>query len=107
MSWKELLAQHKVQRHTTSKLELRALRALITRDLAGAAIELLSEDRRFATAYDAGLQTAKMAIASAGYRVASTPGHHRLTFEVARNTLGASASRFIDYFAKNHSVFVP
>jgi hypothetical protein len=37
---------------------------------ADAAIPALSEDRRFATAYNAALQTAKMAIACAGYRVA-------------------------------------
>jgi hypothetical protein len=48
----------------------------------------LSADRRFATAYNAALQTAKMAIACAGYRLASTPGHHGLTFEAARLALG-------------------
>ncbi len=98
MSWKELLAQRKVQRHQTSKQELLALRSLIARDLADAAIEVLSTDRRFATAYNAALQTSKMAIACSGYRVASGPGHHRLTFEIARDTLGASASRSLDYF---------
>src|SRR5208282_3969807 len=58
----------------------------------------LSADRRFATAYNAALQTAKMVIACAGYRVASTPGHHRLHFEAARIALGSSADRFLDYF---------
>ena len=38
-----------------------------------------------------------MAIACAGYRVASTPGH-RLHFEAARIALGSSADRFSDYF---------
>jgi hypothetical protein len=38
------------------------LRALIARDLEDAAIQQLSDDRRFATAYNAALPTAKMAI---------------------------------------------
>ncbi len=98
MSWKQLLAQRKVQLHTTSKQELDGLRALIKRDLTDAALAGLSADRRFATAYNAALQTAKMVIACAGYRVASTPGHHRLHFEAARIALGSSADRFLDYF---------
>jgi hypothetical protein len=77
MSWKKLLAEHKVHTHTTSKKELDALRAVIKRNLADASIKGLSEDRRFATAYNAVLQIAKMAIARAGYRLATTPGHHR------------------------------
>jgi hypothetical protein len=39
-----------------------------------------------------------MAIACAGYRLASTPGHHRLTFEAARLALGSSALRSLDFF---------
>lgn len=74
------------------------MRALIARDLEDAAIQELSDDRRFATAYNAALQTAKMAIACAGYQLASTPGHHRLTFEAARLALGASAARHLDFF---------
>lgn len=99
MSLKQLLAQRKVQLHTTSKQELDGLRALIERDLTDAALSGLSADRRFATAYNAALQTAKMVIACAGYRVASTPGHYRLHFEAAaRIALGSSADRFLDYF---------
>jgi hypothetical protein len=70
MNWKQLLAQRKVQLHTTSKQELDGLRAVIERDLTDAALAGLSADRRFATAYNAALQTAKMVIALAGYRVA-------------------------------------
>ena len=67
-------------------------------DLTDAAIPDLSEDRRFATAYNAALQTAKMAIACAGYRIASVPGHHRLTFEGAKLALGKPAEHLADYF---------
>jgi hypothetical protein len=98
MSWKQLLAENRVHSHRTSKQELDGLRELISRDLADAAIKGLSSDRQFATAYNAALQTAKMAIACAGYRLANTPGHHRLTFDAARLALGASAARSLDFF---------
>src|ERR1700690_3347640 len=98
MSWKKLLAERRVHTHRTSKQELDGLRELISRDLADAAIKGLSSDRRFATAYNAALQTAKMAIACAGYRIASVPGHHRLTFEGAKLALGKPAEHLADYF---------
>jgi hypothetical protein len=66
--------------------------------MADAALPGLSEDRRFATAYNAALQSAKIAIACAGYRIASVPGHHRLAFEGAKLALGKSATRLADYF---------
>ena len=98
MSWEKLLQENRVHRHTTSRKELAELRRLIARDLADAALTDLSEDRRFATAYNAALQTAKMAIACAGYRIASASGHHRLTFEGAKLALGKSAAQLADYF---------
>lgn len=98
MSWKKLLQDNKVHTHTTSIQELAEIRRLIARDLSDAAIPVLSEDRRFATAYNAALQTGKMAIACAGYRIASVPGHHRLTFEAAKIALGPSAAQLTDYF---------
>jgi uncharacterized protein (UPF0332 family) len=98
MSWKKLLQDNKVHRHTTSRQELNEIRRLVARDLTYAALPALSEDRRFATAYNAALQTAKMAIACAGYRIASVPGHHRLTFEGAKLALGKPAEHLADYF---------
>ena len=98
MSWKKLLDQGSLHAHITSAAELGELRRLIARDLADARIPALSEDRRFATAYNAALQTAKMAIACAGYRVASVPGHHRLTFEGAKLALGKPGAQLADFF---------
>jgi len=97
MSWKKLQTERRVRTHKANKKELNELRALIARDLEDAAIQELSDDRRFAT-YNAALQTAKMSNACAGYPLASTPGHHRLTFEAARLALGASAARPLDFF---------
>ena len=92
MTWTTLLASHDVQRHRTSKRELDEIRAVIQRDLADAQLAALSADRRFATAYNAALQTATMAIACAGYRVTAKAGHHRVTIDGIALTVGTSGS---------------
>jgi len=74
------------------------MRALIGRDLADAALRGLSADRRFATAYNAALQAANIAIACAGYRITAKTGHHRVTLEAALLVLGKPAEPLADYF---------
>ena len=74
------------------------MRALVARDLADAQVAGLSADRRFATAYNAALQTANMAIACAGYRVTAKTGHHKITVEAITLAVGARASAYADYF---------
>jgi hypothetical protein len=69
VSWKQLLASRDVQTHATSRRELDGMRELIARDLADANVAAISADRRFATAYNAAVQAANMAIACAGYRI--------------------------------------
>ncbi len=93
-----MLAERKIHPHATSLTELSEIRRVVARDLADASLHGLSEDRRFATAYNAALQSAKMAIACAGYRAASVPGHHRITFQGARLALGKTAEPLTDYF---------
>lgn len=92
-----MLANNEVQRHRTSRKELDKLRAVISRDLADASLKGASADRRFATAYNAALQAAKMAIACAGYRVVAA-GHHRISFDVVKLALGRAADPHSDYF---------
>jgi uncharacterized protein (UPF0332 family) len=60
-------------------------------------VKALSSDRRFATAYNAVLQLAKMVIACAGYRVVG-PGHHVTTFEALEMAMGSSVSMLVIYF---------
>jgi uncharacterized protein (UPF0332 family) len=97
VTWTQLLANNEVQRHRTSKQEIDKLRSVIRRDLADASLDGVSADRRFATAYNAALQAAKMAIACAGYRVVGA-GHHRISFEVVKLALGKAAGPYSDYF---------
>jgi len=63
-----------------------------------AALKGLSADRSFATAYNAALQTAQMTIVCSGYRLASTPGHHKTAFEAVPLAMGASTSSLAAYF---------
>ena len=98
MTWTQLLANNEVKQHKTSKKELDKLRVAIRRDLTDASLKGLSADRCFATAYNAALQAAKMAIACAGYRVTSGAGHHRISFETVKLAIGKAADPYSDYF---------
>src|SRR3989304_3862422 len=100
MTWQELLKAKRVQRHKTSKHELDGLRAVVERDLKDASLAGLSEDRRFATAYNCVLQLAKMAIACAGYRVTARRGHHENTFVA----LGPAVKALFQPIALSHRI---
>jgi allantoicase len=54
--------------------------------------------KRLATAYNAALQAANMAIACAGYRIVSKVGHHRVSLESTKLVLGKAAHKYADYF---------
>lgn len=86
-----------MQKHGTSRRELESLRRVIARDLKGATLTQLSADRRFATSYNAVLQTATVAIACAGYRITARTGHHQVTIECIRLIFGSTADSFTDY----------
>jgi len=98
VTWTKLLASHDIQWHQTSKKELDDMRALVARDLADSKVAGLSADRRFATAYNAALQAANMAIACAGYRVTAKTGHHKVALDSVKLAIGNTADKYADYF---------
>ena len=98
MTWQQLLNAHRVRPHATSQRELDDLRALIDHDLHDAGVVGLSTDRSFATSYNAALQSAKMAVACAGYRVVAKQGHHQAGFAAAGLAIGPSVAGLIAYF---------
>ncbi|MFV1968232.1 MAG: hypothetical protein ACC628_22645 [Pirellulaceae bacterium] len=71
---------------------------MVERDLKDASLPGLSEDRRFATAYNCILQLAKMAIACAGYRVTAKQGHHENTFVALELAVGSPVAKLAKYF---------
>lgn len=106
MTWQELLNEDRVEKHKTSRRELDDLRAVIARDLVDAGLEDLSADRRFATAYNAALQSAKMAIACCGYRVKGF-GAHYVTFECLKLAVGKrifKTAKFLDRCRRKRNV---
>jgi hypothetical protein len=74
------------------------MRALVARDLADSKVTGLSADRRFATAYNAALQAANMAIACAGYRVTAKTGHHKVAIDSVKLAVGSTVDKYADYF---------
>ena len=92
-------ADHRVDRHATSKQELDDLAGIVQRNLRDAALPALSADNRFGLAYEAALLLAKMAIACTGYRVKGQGAHHT-TFVALELAMGAPARPTALYFER-------
>jgi len=77
-----------LQTHRSTEKEIEKFKKLIARDLSDCAVEGLSVDRSFATAYQAALNISRMVITASDYRVSAKTGHHVLTFKIAGLILG-------------------
>lgn len=77
ITWRQLLDASRVRRSATRKQKLDDLRTGIKRDLHEAGVSRHSADSSFATAYNAVLQPANVAIARAGHRIAGMGHQHR------------------------------
>ncbi|MBI2193755.1 MAG: hypothetical protein HYU36_17405 [Planctomycetes bacterium] len=90
MSLEELLADGCIRARRTSAREAADLLRVVDGGLADAAVPHLSTDRRFATAYNAALRLAAVALHAPGYRAAGA-GHHCATFHVLPEIVGPQA----------------
>lgn len=97
MPYERLRRERRIRPHRTNAQEIADLFAVIERDLVDAAIQDLSTDRRFATAYNAALQTAMVVLYCEGYRTTGL-GHHATAFEFVRMSMGRSVEALMDYF---------
>lgn len=97
MTLRNLLTDGRIRFHKTSAKETADLMRLVKRDLIDAGLVQLSPDRRFATAYNASLQLATIALHAAGYRT-SGASHHWLTFHVLPEIMGTQYQARADYF---------
>jgi uncharacterized protein (UPF0332 family) len=107
MTWDDLLKEGRIDKHQTSWQELEDLRGVVERDLADANIPGLSDDRRFATAYNAALQSTKMVIACCGYRLRGAAGAHHTTFECLKLAMGTSiykTAAFLDQCRRKRNI---
>lgn len=64
--------------HTSSKQEIANLLGIVGRDLKDSQAKGVSNDWRFAIAYNAALQAATAALAAAGYRATRESHHYRV-----------------------------
>lgn len=99
MKLKKYLDRGLIQEVEISHESLATLYAVVERDLKDAQIREVSADRRFATAYSAGLTLASYAIRCQGYRVTGKGGHHMTTLQVAEKIIGPESKehlRFLD-----------
>ncbi|MCM8776510.1 MAG: SAV_6107 family HEPN domain-containing protein [Candidatus Omnitrophica bacterium] len=97
MSLRKLFEQNSLQHHTTSRKEIGNLMQLVRRDLNDAKLKGLSSDRRFATAYNAVLQSATILLYCKGYKPKG-PGHHFTVFKAMREIMGRDHAGLSDYF---------
>ena len=97
MSLQEWFSEGRLRQHKTSASEVTELLRVVDRDLSDAEIRQLSADRRFATAYNATLQLATIALYAAGSRASST-GHHWVTLRALPEIMGPQAKERADYF---------
>jgi uncharacterized protein (UPF0332 family) len=97
MNLKNLLNQGRLKHHHTSRKEINNLLKLIRRDIKDAKVKGLSTDRKFATAYNAVLQTATILLYCKGYKPKGI-GHHFTVFQTMKEILGNNYHDLADYF---------
>lgn len=97
MSLKKLFKQDRLKLHKTSNKEIRNLLRVIKRDLKDSKVKGLSLDRKFATAYNATLQSATILLYCSGYKPKGA-GHHFIVFQAMKEILGKTYHDLADYF---------
>ena len=91
--------------HKSSKQEIANLLGIVARDLKDCQAKDVSDDWRFAIAYNAALQAATAALAASGYR-ASGDSHHYRVIQSLELTVGKDARCIgaFDAFRKKRNV---
>jgi len=97
MSLKGLLKQGKLRPHKTSKKEINNLITMIERDIKDSKVKGLSNDRKFATAYNAVLGAATILLYCNGYKTKGG-AHHFTTFRCVKYILGKEYNDLAEYF---------
>ena len=96
MSLQSWLQNSWLVQHMTTAEEIANLLALSDRDLAACQVKQLPADWRFAIAYNAALQAATAALATAGYRATRDNHHYRVIQSLEFTT--APGRKLIDAF---------
>jgi hypothetical protein len=94
MSLQSWLQNSWLVQHATSPEEIKNLLAISDRDLSACQVKQLPADWRCTIAYNAALQAATAALATAGYRAARDNHHYRVIQSLEFTT--APGRKFID-----------
>ena len=97
MTLTKLLAAERIKKRKTSADEISNLLKVVERDIKDAKIEALSDDRRYATAYNAALQLGKIVLLCSGYDTKGA-GHHAAVFDALPDILGKEHGKTAIYF---------
>lgn len=97
MNLRQLLKQGRLKLHKTSKEEIFNLLNLVKRDIKDAKVKELSPDRKFATAYNAVLQSVVILLYCKGYKTRGIR-HHFTLFEAMKGIMGEDYYELADYF---------
>ena len=95
--WQRWVESGALRRHRATSREVTDLLAVVARDVSDARAEVISLDRRFATAYSAALQLATVVLAAHGYRAAAQRGHHVVTLRALPEIMGDELTDVADY----------
>lgn len=94
---RQFLDEGRLRPHRSNAREIQDLFRVLDRNLKDAAVEEISVDLRFTTAYQSALQLATIALAASGYR-SEGAGHHWVTFKVLPELMGQEVQDLADYF---------
>ena len=105
MSLRDWLSNGWLSEHVTSPEEIADLLGVCDRDLKDCRVDGLSADWKFSIAYNAAVQAATAALATAGSRAARESHHYRVLQSLA-HTIGADAPlvRRLDLFRKKRNI---
>ncbi len=96
MTLDNLVAIHKLTRHTPDKAAIARLLQAALRNLNDAQIVALSADNRFDAAYKTIMQCAIVGLWAEGYRTStSQPGHHQTAIQSLPKTIGLPAATVV------------
>lgn len=97
MSLEQWLSEGKLKPHRTNPQEIGQLLQAVDRNIQDASIEVLSADNRFTIAYQAALQLSTIILYANGYRPSASKGHHYVTIQSLRFTMGKQSKGRVDY----------
>jgi hypothetical protein len=96
MSLDNLVKIGKLHHHVPQRGEIQKLLRGLDRSLGDARVRGLSSEGRFATAYDALLRIATVALRATGYRTTTDQaGHHAITLQALPLTLGIESDLLV------------